>query len=487
MHQLQHLRVLNIWGIEVVSVGNTAASALAHTTTASNSSAPSPAADRTAAAVLGPALAGLTELMWSRCRMSLAGLDALIGLPDLLVAHSAGQDGLEPAGTLDVLAHALPQLQQLTSLHLMSGAVRNTVLMGIDSCTGLLSLQLTSGCCSAAGLQQLPCSLTSLNLDCSTLGDASAPRLALGPHSTPRISQLSALQSLLVFGVPEFNTAVLEGLSSLTSLYVRTQRSTAIPGQYRFQALAEQKLPRLQDVDLNSLDLVTWSSVIWTEREAAALTAAATLTSLTIQGSLFRLSRPAYCAMFPAGRVLPSLQHLAVGVGLLECTDAVQQMARCCPEVTSLSFIAGGNAHAVDDTAVAASLSALQGGAKLQQLRIDDMRMRFSAACYRALAGLPAIANLSLTLAHNYSLDKLLLLESCHTLRDLSVRCCVFDDADIATFFQAVRMAEVSGVGLACSYMPSTSSGPSNMCSCGHCCAMLVDDCRAGGCINSHP
>jgi hypothetical protein len=214
--------------------------------------------------------------------MSLAGMETLTGLRALTY-----KPGMKPwhrvQAATTALAQALPNLQHLTSLQLEDDVACDAVLLSIGSCTRLEQLTVRGACCSAEGLQQLPTSLTQLLL-CWGKGQPGCV-VTISPSTTPRLCQLAALHHMHISGegVQSFDTAVLDGLTSLASMALSLQRFTASPGQHRFQALAAQKLPCLSQVTLTCEDMG-----VWLAQEAAALTAAAqsSLTALHLQGEV---------------------------------------------------------------------------------------------------------------------------------------------------------------------------------------------------------
>lgn len=233
--QLRNLQELSLCDFQVVPYS-------------SSSSSSSSVADQPEEAVFNPALAALTSLHLAGCRMNLAGLGSLTGLQVLHIRQYGATKDWEKANA-HVFAEALPQLQQLTSLKLEYSAACDSVLLNIGSCTRLAQLSVQGSCWSARGLQQLPASLQQLELCWEAFSSQPAPpEVTINASTTPRFCQLSALQAITVHDVKVFDTTVLGGLSSITSLSLRTEQFTASPGQYRFQALAEHKLPHLVEL-----------------------------------------------------------------------------------------------------------------------------------------------------------------------------------------------------------------------------------------------
>lgn len=375
----------------------------------------------TADAVFSPALAAVTILCVYSCTMSLQGLEHLTGLQSLsYTQYAQGDDQHKPA--LLALGQTLPRVQHLTELQFTGAASCDAVLLNLGSCTQLVQLRVRSACCSAEGLQQLPTSLQQLQLDWCSNNVPPGPETAVTLSNAPRLLQLTALQDLSISGSAAFDTALLDGLAAVTRLALWAERFTASPGQYRFQALAQQKLPCLQELLLSAKQADEWLA-----DECAALIAAAqhSLTWLQLQEGMLTLTEESYSAMFPAGANAPQLRALRVGVNMLDCPAAVAGLVRCCRQLTSLEFARKedtGDGHGgVESDELIISLHTLRGLHSLQSVAICDQNLELTREDYQALAALTRVSSMQLRLRQNYTVDFLLELVNCHALKHLLV------------------------------------------------------------------
>ena len=167
------------------------------------------------------------------------------------------------------------------------------------------------------------------------------------------------------------------------------------------------------------------------------MTAQDSVTSLRLDGPQLEFSASQYLAMFPVDRSLPALVGVTVGINLLGCPAAVQQLVGCCTNLAQLAVNNSNNSQpeegeAVPSQLVVDSLWALQGFESLRRLTIVDGRLALFRDAYQALAKLTGLSGLSLVLQQNYTLDCLLELTTCHGLDYLTVayRAPAWDDAD---------------------------------------------------------
>lgn len=279
----------------------------------SSSTATAPAADRAEAEVspedvapsstlpppapvFTPDLAALTHLELVYSPVELQGLQHLTALQHLELKRSpkastsahpelqAQADSLRLA-TIHVLCEALPKLQHLTELKLASPACTDAVLQCLSSLPHLKRLSLASSSLTAVGLQALPTSISQLSLGAVP----GSPAITISPSATPTFSQLSALEDVTLARFAGFDTALLANWPRLRILELYETPAIVVPGQLRFQPLAEGRNPHLQELYLeapqNADDEDAADAPALSDAKLGALTAPSSLTNLTL-GSL---------------------------------------------------------------------------------------------------------------------------------------------------------------------------------------------------------
>lgn len=218
------------------------------------------AAPNTANPVLDPVmLSGLTSMDLSECQMQLQGLPALTNLKHLHINLPKVSPAVD-ASNAAVVAEAVPQLLQLTSLQLGGPASHDAALAHVTRLTALQTLKLTDTLCTSASFQQLPRTLIMLgvqrksNLHGSDPDDAIV--LEFSSASTPGLAQLTALERLSIRGGGAltdntfFHVDVLSALTALTRLGVAACSVMAGPGEVNLVVLTS--LTRLQHLDLSA-------------------------------------------------------------------------------------------------------------------------------------------------------------------------------------------------------------------------------------------
>jgi len=337
-------------------------------------------------------LAALTHLELIYSTVELQGLQHLTALQHLelksspkvsAVAHpelQAQADSLRLA-TIQVLCEALPKLQHLTELILASPACTDAVLQHLRSLPLLKRLSLGSSSLTAVGLQTLPTCLLELTL-CAVPG---SPALTISPSDTPTFRQMSALEDLTLVCCAGFDTELLASWPRLRALELFNTPAVAVPGQLRFQALAEGRNPHLQELHLQAAqgadadDAEDAPALL--DAELGAVTAPTGLTSLTLGSVAANIHPQSYSIMFPPYRHLPFLLELQVGLALLTTPPAVQQMIACCSQLRKLFCEHGAvtfddmdidNDDDDADALIVASLESLAGLSDLQHLAIGN-------------------------------------------------------------------------------------------------------------------
>lgn len=192
--------------------------------TVSRPGAPAPVLDPVSCALL-------TSLVLDNCQVGLQGLPALTGLQQLSIEMpSRPQDAATTNAA--IVAEAIPQLRQLTSLQLGGPASQDTALAHLSRLTVLQQLQLTDTQCTSASLLQLPSSLTKVSIK-SALDDEEpeeGPSLRFSSTDSPGLCQLTTLQELTLyggFGSPRFHVEMLSTLTTLKKLSVSGYRVMA--------------------------------------------------------------------------------------------------------------------------------------------------------------------------------------------------------------------------------------------------------------------
>jgi hypothetical protein len=203
--------------------------------------------------VLNPAsLSVLTRLALDSCRMPLQGLPELTGLQELQISINKSPADAA-ASNAAIVAEAIPQLLQLTSLHLGGPASLDAALAHLSRLTALQQLKLTDAECTSAGLLQLPSGLTMVSIHCAR-AEGGQHALEFSSSSTPGLCQLTALQDLQLCskGGDDSCNFHVEMLSSLTAL-----TKIEIVGCQVMAGLAEPRLvvltglTRLQHLNLH--------------------------------------------------------------------------------------------------------------------------------------------------------------------------------------------------------------------------------------------
>jgi hypothetical protein len=260
----------------------------------------------------------LTSLVLHTCQVGLQGLPALTGLQhlhlDLRRPHN------KAASNAAIVADAIPQLLQLTSLQLGGPASQDAAPEHLSRLTALQQLELTDAECTTASFLQLPSSLTNVVVRLGFHPDNPelAPTLTFSSRSSPGLSQLTGLQELTVQGgnsSPRFHVELLSALTGLKKLSVNLCKVMAEPQEPTLVLLTTLKclehLELHRYVDFNYLlaylltQLLNYLLTAWVESSCAE----AVLTRrvpVRVSG-LWRNQQPQHCLRNVACLVCASL------------------------------------------------------------------------------------------------------------------------------------------------------------------------------------
>lgn len=365
----------------------------------------------------------LTRLELDKCKVVLQGLPSLTGLKHLVVTTKRVEDTTDNVG---VLAEAIPQLVQLTSLHLGGAVCVDAVLAHMTSCRHLLELRLDKCLCTAGSFTSLPQSLTLLDIGYTfTVGMSAAaanllPQVTFSPGSTPALCQLTALQSLQVRNTHRFHVAVLSGLTDLTRLAIQGSDLTA--GEDEPRLLVLTRLTKLQELVLSSMS--DTSPAATAPEDFAAITASAQLTKLELSNSL--LEPDDARAVFPEGRHLNKLQHLHLWISWLEDAVAMSSMVRCCQNLQELKIFSGGGHEDPEAAAVwRAGLAPLTGLTRLTYLNMFALEVDIAPETWATIAALSTLRELEMEQLNTSDMDGLMQLTALRQLTglQLNMRC----------------------------------------------------------------
>lgn len=339
----------------------------------------------------------LACLELNKVKVALQGLPSLTGLQRLGVTVSSKRTE-DTASNVSVLAEAIPQLVQLTSLHLGGAVCVDAVLAHITSCRNLLQLRLDKCLCTASSFTSLPQSLTLLDIGygfemtMTAEEEASVPKVTFSPDSTPALCQLPALQSLQVQRAQRCHVALLSGLTALTCLVV--EGSSLAAGENELNLLVLNRLTKLQDLVLSSMSRASPAAA--DPRDFAAITASRQLTKLKLSHSL--LEPDDLHAVFPAGRHCDKLQHLSLWIDWLEDAEAMSSMVRCCENLQELKIICHGGHEVAAEAAEVwrEGLAPLTGLSRLTYLYMSALDVNIAPEVWGAITALSTLRKLEM-------------------------------------------------------------------------------------------
>jgi len=291
----------------------------------------------------------------------------------------------------------------------------DAVLQQAGSLPKLQQLILDYITCSTAAFQQLPQSLTKLKI--KDVHDH-VPKLSLGPHTTPGLCQLTALQDLEV-GTAEFNLGLLTDMTSLTRLHFQCAELKGPPGLSVLTRLTKLKhlgLPHLREEN---------NDVAEEDDDIAAVTANSQLTSLDI-GDAFETSA-ALRKLFPPGRQLPQLSVLRMCTRLAEQFGAGRLIASCCSNLKEVELTCTSDQDLEEeewDTSATMSahlISAMQPLKSLTKLYLHAGFMPMPQAVWRAVGKLTQLQSLEVFFVGVEALPGAVLLTNNRRLRHLRI------------------------------------------------------------------
>ena len=173
------------------------------------------------------------------------------------------------------------------------------------------------------------------------------------------------------------------------------------------------RLTQLQELVLFDADQ---NLPVSTAEEAAALTASAQLTRITLGGGL---PPQFYSHVFPTGRALHHLVEADISVAVLSNTAAVDRLVSSCPKLQQLRLF---GEPAGDAEAVARSLAHLAGltGLNKLQLYTEDAGAALSVESWQLLGKLTRLTSLEIS-SGAPTLQAFLQLTGLHRLQELCV------------------------------------------------------------------
>ena len=279
------------------------------------------------------AVTALTALQLHSCIAEVQGLSALTSLQTLtLGAPILFQMQLPNTYTskyITQLYQALPRLQGLVSLQLIGVLAHDDLLRHVTSLSRLQNLELVDGIFTLASFQQLPQSLTRLNIEWE---DDDTSVKTLTASTVPGLAALTGLQHLAVCAAPanpaELSVDVLVKMPSLRHLDLG-KAWLVEPGKLSgLTALTQLTLLNLASMGEHvafDVDAAVFHA------ELAAITASTQLRWLDLVDAT--LGGDACRHMFPASKQLTQLTRLHAGLELISDSIRASFVATCCPNL----------------------------------------------------------------------------------------------------------------------------------------------------------